>query len=1012
VSDLIPNITRIPAPRTPLIDERTGLMSREWYRFFYNLFDLAGGGGNFTSLTDLQKGPPDISVEALRIDFNAPTNAPSDSALVSQVADIDAQLNALESQPECPCEEYNAETQKDVNGLEMLPRAELGTMAALQQANLPWITFDTTASGVPPDVGTAAWDGGTTLGIQATPNVLIKVGESEYIYARASAAITKGQVCYHTGAVGSSGVTTVAPAPIGLTDANQIVGIAAESILINDFGLILISGDIKGFDTTGSSVGEVWADGDPLYYNPAFVGSMTKVKPSAPNMKTYMGEVINAGSGGSGSMHVRIVPGSTLGGTDSNVQFGTLINKDLIEYDSVAQYWKNVAPSSIVIGTATNLAGGTAGAVPYQTAPSTTTFLNIGTALQVLKVNAGATAPEWVSGAALTKVDDTNVTLTLGGTPASSLLAATSLTLGWAGQLAVSRGGTGLSSGTSGGVLYYSAAGTLASSATLAANNLVVGGGAGVAPSTITTGTGVVTALGVNTGTAGAFVVNGGALGTPSSGTVTNLTGTASININGTVGATTPTTGAFTTVSASDVATFSAGTVSAPAITTTGDPNTGIFFPAADTIAFTEGGAEAMRLNSSGNLGIGTAAPGARLDITSPTAFTARFSGPANAYVDVTDGTGTFRAQVVAGEPYLNAVGAYSMIFRTNSIERMRITSTGLVGIGTSSPGYPLSVGNSTAPTGVNVISSLISTDTAAGLNVGIRKSNDGTNAAGLAFMKSRGTNASPTAVQSGDTISQIQHYAFGGTNYRALTGIVSTVDTYVSDTNMSSSMGFYTTNAGTTQAERLRITPAGNVGIGTTTPYGILAINPGATGSPQVLISQVSGNPFITINRYTGSGSNYYGRRIQNNVGNLLFEYAATGDQNGGQTFSEQMRLDTSGNLGIGTASPVNKLQVNGSLGRNAPVTKTGNFTLADTENWLICNGTGTITVTFPAASSWTGREVMIKTVAAFTVISASSNVVPIDGTAAGTAILAATAGKWATLVSDGTNWIIMQAN
>jgi hypothetical protein len=82
----------------------------------------------------------------------------------------------------------------------------------------------------------------------------------------------------------------------------------------------------------------------------------------------------------------------------------------------------------------------------------------------------------------------------------------------------------------------------------LASNALVVGGGAGAAPSTITTGTGVVTALGVNTGSAGAFVVNGGALGTPSSGTVTNLTGTASININGTVGATTATTGTFTNV--------------------------------------------------------------------------------------------------------------------------------------------------------------------------------------------------------------------------------------------------------------------------------------------------------------------------------------------------------------------------------------------------------------------------------------------------------------------------------
>ena len=63
-------------------------------------------------------------------------------------------------------------------------------------------------------------------------------------------------------------------------------------------------------------------------------------------------------------------------------------------------------------------------------------------------------------------------------------------------------------------------------------------------------GSGVATALAVNTGSAGAFVLFDGALGTPSSGTVTNLTGTASININGTVGATTPTTGNFTTVTA------------------------------------------------------------------------------------------------------------------------------------------------------------------------------------------------------------------------------------------------------------------------------------------------------------------------------------------------------------------------------------------------------------------------------------------------------------------------------
>jgi len=128
------------------------------------------------------------------------------------------------------------------------------------------------------------------------------------------------------------------------------------------------------------------------------------------------------------------------------------------------------------------------------------------------------------------------------------------LTTHISGTLGVANGGTGLTAGTSGGVLYYSAAGTLASSAALASNALVIGGGAGSAPSTITTGTGVVTALGVNTGSAGAFVLFNGALGTPTSGTVTNLTGTASININGTVGATTANTGAFTSITSTSAA--------------------------------------------------------------------------------------------------------------------------------------------------------------------------------------------------------------------------------------------------------------------------------------------------------------------------------------------------------------------------------------------------------------------------------------------------------------------------
>jgi hypothetical protein len=88
-----------------------------------------------------------------------------------------------------------------------------------------------------------------------------------------------------------------------------------------------------------------------------------------------------------------------------------------------------------------------------------------------------------VSGAALTKVDDTNVTLTLGGTPATSLLAATSLTLGWSGELAATRGGTGFGSYAVGDILYANTTTTLAKLPDVATGNALISGGIGVAPS-------------------------------------------------------------------------------------------------------------------------------------------------------------------------------------------------------------------------------------------------------------------------------------------------------------------------------------------------------------------------------------------------------------------------------------------------------------------------------------------------------------------------------------------------
>ena len=87
--------------------------------------------------------------------------------------------------------------------------------------------------------------------------------------------------------------------------------------------------------------------------------------------------------------------------------------------------------------------------------------------------------------------------------------------------------------------------------------------------------------------------------------------------------------GSFTTLSATGVTTVQAGTALLPAVTTTGDTNTGIFFPAADTIAFTEGGAEAVRINSSGNVGIANT-----LSLSNPVGGTTTFADPDGSTVD------------------------------------------------------------------------------------------------------------------------------------------------------------------------------------------------------------------------------------------------------------------------------------------------------------------------------------------------------------------------------------------
>jgi hypothetical protein len=160
---------------------------------------------------------------------------------------------------------------------------------------------------------------------------------------------------------------------------------------------------------------------------------------------------------------------------------------------------------------ATNIAGGANLQIPYNTGAGATSFIAAPTiASTFLQYN--GTGFVWAASAGVGTVTSVGQTFTGG------LISVSGSPITTAGTLALTV------AGTSGGIPYFSSSSTWATSAALAANALVIGGGAGAAPATTTTGTGVVTALGVNTGTAGAFVVNGGVLGTPSSGTLTNCT--------------------------------------------------------------------------------------------------------------------------------------------------------------------------------------------------------------------------------------------------------------------------------------------------------------------------------------------------------------------------------------------------------------------------------------------------------------------------------------------------------
>jgi hypothetical protein len=159
------------------------------------------------------------------------------------------------------------------------------------------------------------------------------------------------------------------------------------------------------------------------------------------------------------------------------------------------------------------------------------------------------------------------------------------------------------------------------------------------------------------------------------------------------------------------------GSAATPAIRGT-DANTGMFFPAADTIAFSEGGVESMRIDSSGRLGIGTTSPTQQLDVTATSSSTAiivaqnttatsggaqiRAGNPQNLFIIGTDSNGGGLSGT-ANSSFFYTTSTSPIVFMPNATERMRIDSSGNVGIGVTTIATPsssrrgLQVSNSTS---------------------------------------------------------------------------------------------------------------------------------------------------------------------------------------------------------------------------------------------------------------------------------------------------------------------------
>ena len=312
-----------------------------------------------------------------------------------------------------------------------------------------FIDLDTTAAPASA-VGRIAWD--ATFGVPQVGlrggNVSADLGLQMFAYVRNAqgAPLTKGQAVYLYQATGNRASVRLAQNTGDATSAKTL-GLVAENIATNGDGFVITQGVLDGINTGAFN------EGDTVYLG-ATAGSLTATKPYAPNHLVYIG-VVERANAGNGQIYVRPQNGYELDELH-DVAVLNPTNGQTITYNSTSGLWEKTNQAALSVGSAINLAGGSANQISYQTGAGATSFVAAPTISSTfLQWTGSAFAWSTTGAGTVTSVSGTGTVngITLSGTITSSgsltlggALSGVSLTTQVSGTLPIANGGSGQTS--------------------------------------------------------------------------------------------------------------------------------------------------------------------------------------------------------------------------------------------------------------------------------------------------------------------------------------------------------------------------------------------------------------------------------------------------------------------------------------------------------------------------------------------------------------------------------------